>query len=138
MNRVIRELPPGTPTSQGAYSFGRRILLMFSLVLVAAMSGCMTFQLEGDGEKTTESVTETATLHGSLYKFTWSDWQVEACGDGRALYRVEYHTNALYLLASVVSLGLYVPQTVTWHCDDAAQAGDDDGDEEEYIPGGAN
>ncbi len=113
-----------------------RIVTLLCLYLIPILSGCMTFVVEGEGEKTPNSVTGTATVHKSLYRFDWSDWLVERCVDGRALYRVEYHTNAAYLLVSVASLGLYVPQTVTWSCDDSARV--DDGDEEEYVPGGEN
>jgi len=111
-----------------------RIASVLWLSLAPMLSGCMTFAVEGDGEKTANSVTGTATVHSSLYGFDWSNWLVERCVDSRALYRVEYHTNAVYLVTSLVSLGLYAPQTVTWWCDDSRHV--DDNGEEEYVPEG--
>ena len=29
---------------------------------------------------------------------------------------IRFHTNPVYLLASILTLGLYVPQNVTWWC----------------------
>ena len=108
---------------------------IFSLFLLFATSGCMTFIVEGDVPKTPDSETKPETVHGSLYDFRWQQWTVEKCEDRKGIARVEYHTNALYLLTSVVTLGLYVPQTVTWWCE--AEKPEDDEDEEIYVPGGA-
>ncbi len=98
------------------------------------MTGCATFIVEGDVPKTPDSETATETVHGSLYSFRWRSWTEEKCEDRDGIARVEYHTNAVYLLASVASLGLYVPQTVTWWCD--GSKAEDDEDEEIYVPGG--
>lgn len=76
----------------------------------------MSFELEGDGQLTPESVCQSETVHGSLYGFEWKDRVVTKCSDNLGLYRVEFHTNAAYLLVSTLSLGLYVPQTVEWTC----------------------
>ena len=89
------------------------------LALTLLLSSCMTFSLEGDGDKTPDSKTQQQTVHGSLYKIQWSSiagdpWNVEKCDNNVALKRVEFHTNVIYLLASVATIGLYVPQTVTW------------------------
>lgn len=35
---------------------------------------------------------------------------------GQEIIRVDDHDNALYVLASVVRLGLWVPQRVEWWC----------------------
>jgi hypothetical protein len=107
---------------------------MKNIVLAWALlaSGCTTMTIEGDGQKTAQSKTGVYTLHSALYGFNWSKPEIEKCDNGRGLYRVSYHTSAVYLLASVVSLGLYVPQTVEWWCDGSAA---DDEDEELYVPG---
>ncbi|MFZ5563246.1 MAG: hypothetical protein ACOZBW_04285 [Thermodesulfobacteriota bacterium] len=101
--------------------------------MIVSVSGCATMTIEGDGEKTPASLCGTHTQHGSFYGFVWHEPPAEKCENGRGLYRVRCHTNAVYALVSLVSLGLYVPQTVEWWCDGAPDP-DDDG--EEYHPGG--
>ena len=101
--------------------------------MVFGLGGCATMTIEGDGQKTPQSKTGTHTKHGSFYSFTWSEPAVRKCDNNRGLYRARYHTNIVYVLASVVSLGLYVPQTVEWWCDGAPDPAED-GDI--YRPGG--
>lgn len=107
----------------------------FRMVLICCMlvsiHGCSTMTIEGDGQKTPESETGTHTKHGSFYNVVWSEPPAEKCENGRGLYRVRYHTNALYVLVSVFSLGLYVPQTAEWWCDGTPNQEDD---EEIYHP----
>ncbi|MBU0480788.1 MAG: Bor family protein [Proteobacteria bacterium] len=88
--------------------------------------------IEGAGQKTPQSKTGTHTKHGTYFNHIWSEPPVEKCDNGRGLYRVRYHTNAVYALVSIVSLGLYVPQTAEWWCDGTPAQADD---EEEYRPG---
>lgn len=100
---------------------------------ILSLYGCTTMTIEGDGQKTPQSKTGTDTVHGSFYNFVWSEPPpVDKCDNGRGLYRARYHTNMAYVLASVFSLGLYVPQTVEWWCDGAPAK---DEDEEIYRPG---
>lgn len=101
--------------------------LVFVLVSVTA---CATFEVEGPGSIKPNSVTGSQTVHGSLYGFRWQSYSIEKCEEGN-LFRVEHHTNALMLLASVATLGLYVPQTVEWWCDTPVS----NEVEEEWIPG---
>ena len=98
--------------------------------MIAGISGCATMTIEGDGQKTPESTTGTHTRHGSFYEIVWAEPPVDKCENNRGLYRVRYHTNAAYALVSVVTLGLYVPQTVEWWCDGTPEQQD----EEEYHP----
>ena len=84
----------------------------------------MTFEVEGDGQLTPQSVSGSETVHGSLYGFTWGSRDIQKCSDGLGLYRVEFHTNAFFLLVSTCSLGLYVPQVVEWWCQASEQADD--------------
>ena len=56
--------------------------------LLAVLSGCMSFEIEGAGSKTTKSGHGTATIHGSFWGFMWVTPQVEQC-EGKALFRVE-------------------------------------------------
>ncbi len=108
-----------------------KIISMFVLLFSAmGLTACSTFEIEGRGSVKPDAITGSETVHGSLYGFQWSPFAIEKCGDDN-LFRVEYHTNAALLAASVLSLGLYVPQTVEWWCD----AGDaDDEDEEAWDP----
>ena len=85
------------------------------LLAVVCTSACATFEVEGSGWITPEAKTGSETVHGSLYGIQWRPFDVEKCG-GDSLFRVEFHTNAGLLLASIVALGLYVPQTVEWWC----------------------
>lgn len=102
----------------------------FAFVLFVMLTpACSTFEIEGRGSITPEAITGSETVHGSLYGIQWSEFDIEKCGDN-TLFRVEYHTNAGLLLASLVTLGLYVPQTVEWWCNSP----DDDDDEEVWNP----
>ena len=101
---------------------------------IACTGACSTFEVEGSGAIAPESITGSETVHGSLYGFRWRPFDIEKCGDD-SLFRVEYHTNAGLLLASFVTLGLYVPQTVEWWCNAPA---DDDEDEEVWDPSAAS
>ena len=103
---------------------------MLIYCMIVSISGCATMTIEGDGQKTPMSKTGTHTKHGSFYTFVWSEPPVDKCENNRGLYRVRYHTNAGYVLVSVISLGLYVPQTVEWWCDGTPEQED----EEEYRP----
>ncbi len=100
-----------------------------AFMLAGALVGCATFELEGAGSITPEAITSSETVHSSLYGFRWREHTTEKCGSD-SLFRVEYHTNAAFLLASVATLGLYVPQTVEGWCyqpnadDDGEQAWD--------------
>jgi hypothetical protein len=99
--------------------------------MIMSLSACATMTIEGDGRKTPESETGTHTVHGSFYGFIWSSPPAAKCENGRSLYRVRSHTNAAYVLVSVISLGLYVPQTVEWWCDSTPTP---ENDQEIYRP----
>ncbi len=105
----------------------QRIVLMFA---IACLPACSTFEVEGAGSITPDAITGSETVHGSLYGIAWRPFTTEKCGSD-SLFRVEYHTNAVFLLAAVATVGLYVPQTVEWWC--YSPAGDDD-DEEAWDP----
>jgi len=84
----------------------------------------MTFEIEGSGSITEKSQSGSETVAGSIYGFQWRDRNVGKCDGGIRLYRVEFHTNAFFLLASVASVGFYVPQTVEWWCEGPEDAED--------------
>ena len=95
----------------------RSVLLAGALTYPLLLPSCMTFKVIGDGSKTADSCHGSETVHSSLYDFDWVDRDAKKCGEGHAIQRVQFTTNGLLLLASVLSLGLYVPQTVEWWCD---------------------
>ena len=99
------------------------------LILIGA-TACATIEVEGPGSIKPDSVTGSQTVHGSLYGFRWQPYTTEKCEEG-SLFRVEHQTNVIMLLASLATLGLYVPQTVEWWCDTPYS----DEAEEEWIPG---
>ena len=103
---------------------------LLSILFPVILSACSTMTLDGDVPKTPTSETGTHTKHGSFYNFVWAEPPVEKCERGKGFTRTRHHTNILYSLASIVSLGFYVPQTVEWWCDGSSS----DEDEEEYIP----
>ncbi len=108
------------------------IRLLHAIALALSFcAGCATFELEGNGALTPDATTGSQTVHGSLYGYRWQPFAIEKCGADN-LFRVEFHTNAAFLLVSVASLGLYVPQTVEWWCYDAAEEAKDD--EEVWVP----
>ena len=87
----------------------KAVVLALGLSLASA---CSSFIIEGDGQKAPAMHQET--IHGSLYGFTWNQHDISKSGDYRGLYRVRVSTNGWYLLASAVTLGLYLPQDVQW------------------------
>ena len=103
------------------------------IVAMCCIAACATFEVEGSGSITPNATTGSETVHGSLYGFRWRPFVTEKCGSD-SLFRVEYHTNAGLLLVSIVTLGLYVPQTVEWWC--YAPSGEAE-DEEEWVPSAA-
>lgn len=95
----------------------RLVALATVALLVPA---CTTFEVEGDGSLTERSVRGSETVHGSFWGIDWAERPVQKC-ESTGLYRVQYHTNVAYLLASVGTLGLWVPQSVEWWCSTPAQ-----------------
>ena len=107
------------------------IRVIFFCFMIVGLSACATVTVEGDLPKTADSTTGTDTVHGSFYNFVWSEPTVTKCETGEGLARVRTHTNVAYSFVSILSLGLYVPQTITWWCDGTPE---DDADEEVYVP----
>lgn len=100
--------------------------LLPSLLLALPLSACMTFEVGADADITQNSRSGSEIVHGSIYGFRWRPYHVQKC-DESALALVEFNYNWIELLASVATVGLYVPQTVEWWCEDGNM--DDDEDE---------
>lgn len=111
-----------------------RILLAI-IAGLGLLSGC-TFTMVGNAPKTEDSRAQSTTVNAS---FARSEQFVNLCEDQEAdLAEVRFHTNPVYLLASIVTLGLYVPQNVTWWCGiEEPECAEDDPREEcqVYVPG---
>lgn len=103
------------------------LALLCSTILVTA--GCMSFDVENHPKGMDKTASSPKggieTIHGSLYGFYWKNRTqediIKAKGDIQ-LYRVRYSTNIFYCLASVLSLGLYVPETIEWKLVTAPEA----------------
>lgn len=111
-------------------------ILCLAVTLSLALSAC-TFTVVGSAPKTEKSKAHSETVNTT---FVGNERFINACLDeGGELSEVRFHTNAAYILVSVLSLGLYVPQNVTWWChidEEECAEGDDSGNCEEYVPGG--
>lgn len=97
----------------------KRLVRAFVIASVAvSVSSCMSFVVEGAGDrdKTVGAQKAEETIHGSFWGSLWVKPTVAKCDKNHELYRIKYHQNALYVLASVATLGLYVPQAVEWWC----------------------
>ena len=110
-------------------------LLALLVAIVFSVTGC-TFTMVGNAPKSEQSVAQTKTVNSTFVK---SEQFINACAEeGQQLAEIRYHTNPVYLLASLVTLGLYVPQNVTWWCsaeETECAEGDESGDCEPYVPG---
>ncbi|MDH5534418.1 MAG: Bor family protein [Betaproteobacteria bacterium] len=93
------------------------------------VSSCMSFVIEGAGDrdKTTAAQKVEETIHGSFWGFLWVKPVVAKCEKNHELYRIKYHQNALYVLASAATLGAYVPQAIEWWCVPREDAKADEG-----------
>jgi len=93
--------------------------LSVSLICITLL-GCMTLRVSGpgasgSGDELSDSTVET--FHGSYWPFSWSDSNLVKSAEGCAgLHTVDFHTNAGYALVSLLTIGLYVPQTVELEC----------------------
>lgn len=104
------------------------LCVLLLATLLGGTPGCTTFLIEGSGErdKTPEVQKVEETVHGSFWGFSWSKRSVVKCDKENELYRVKVHQNALFVLASVATLGLYVPQAVESWCVAREESGEDE------------
>lgn len=98
-----------------------------SLLLLTACTS--TFTLEGNAPKDETAKPQEMTVNAS---FAREEQYINLCKDqGADVASVRFHTNPGYLLVSILSLGLYVPQHVTWWCGtEEAECAPDDPREE--------
>jgi hypothetical protein len=88
-------------------------------VLLFVMTGCASFAIQGGGNVTAK---DGLRGHETVYSSCWkeSSWNKRCMlKDSRANFvKVRYKTNFFYSLASVVTLGVFVPQDVEWWLED--------------------
>lgn len=100
---------------------------------LCALSSC-TFTMVGNAPKTEHSIAQNKTVNSTFVK---SEQFINTCEEDQNLAEIRFHTNPGYLLVSVLSLGLYVPQNVTWWCGaESTPCSDQDQSEdcEPYVP----
>lgn len=107
---------------------------LLTTILAALLAGC-TFTLVGNAPKTEDSIAHSKTVNAS---FLLTKQPLNTCSDPKeGLAAIRFHTNPAYLAVSLLSLGLYVPQNVTWWCSSEPKQckdGDDSGDCKPYQP----
>jgi len=106
----------------------KMFLLSFVVGLFVLMSGCMDILLKGGGDGNTQ-LSGKSVYWRSYYSDKWfgnspqEDLQEiydklpkteRAEAQTRPLYLVNYHSNYLYSLLSVFSLGIVVPVHIKW------------------------
>lgn len=110
-----------------SYRMVWRSVVGVSLLLLTA---CSSFELKstaGFEGLVVEDDWTVRTFHGSYWPFSWSgsgsgpESDVIKCKkDGKdncvGIHSVKYHTNLGYALGAVLTLGLWVPETVEWRC----------------------
>jgi len=107
--------------------------LMTLITAIAFLTSC-TFTMVGNALKTDSVIANSKTVNAT---FSRSEQFINACSaSNENLAEIRFHTNPVYLLAGLLSLGLYVPQNVTWWCGSESPEcadGDDSGDCETYV-----
>lgn len=107
--------------------------LLFLMVAAGWLSGC-TFTMVANAPKTEAATVQNKTINAT---FARSEPVENLCADeNKNLAEIRFQTNPAYLLVSLLSLGLYVPQNVTWWCDSEqvkCEEGDTSGDCEPYV-----
>lgn len=100
-----------------------RVVWIFSLAvgllnLMAIVAGCNSFMVCGYQEDPMEW--DTAIYHGCIYDgkfwngYLWEAGWVTCKVPSNTLYSVAIEQNYLHSMAGVLTLGLWMPQRVTW------------------------
>lgn len=101
--------------------------ILFLMAVAALLAGC-TFTIIGNAPKTEAAIAQNKTINATFAK---SEQFINACADtDQDLAEIRFHTNPAYLIVSLLSFGLYVPQNVTWWCG-AEEAECEEGDTSE-------
>lgn len=94
--------------------------LPFVLLLILC-SGCLSYVIEGGGEK--EAASGKETIVKNFYGINYGERKSVKCPGDLGLYKVQVSQNGLNVIASVFSLGFYVPQDVEWWCQKKIKSG---------------
>jgi hypothetical protein len=94
---------------------GRRGFVVVAVIIAALLPGCANYQARvADGKPLAEY------QGGMMSAYAWGSWvspeimSAEECK--RGMYDVVVESNYLYSLASVVTLGLWMPVDVSYRC----------------------
>ncbi len=86
----------------------------------------------GNAPKTEDSIAQSRTVNTT---YASSEQFINMCAEQEEnLAEIRFHTNPVYLLASLVTLGLYVPQNVTWWCGQKEEECADGDESEDCVP----
>lgn len=89
---------------------------MLAVIAAVLLQGCSTYQVRVADGKPLEEEYKTETMHA----FVWANWMtplsVSAEECKRGMYDVIVKPNYLYDLASVFTLGLWMPREVGYQC----------------------
>lgn len=111
-----------------------RYFLLATALSALSLTGC-TFTVVGNAPKTEDAVAQNKTINATFAK---PEQFLNACAESdQDLAEIRFHTNLLYLSASIITLGLYVPQNVTWWCgseEPECEEGDTSEECEVYVP----
>ena len=105
----------------------RYVAALVLLVCGLSTSGCYTYhvyQIGGTEGRELGNQPGTEWRHKTLHAFAWGavrqDLPVDNCrlanGQRLGIDEVKVDTNVAYLLASTVTLGIWVPLKVSWRC----------------------
>ena len=106
------------------------LLAIVILAVSVFATGCMQVALtgsqsnNGSGNLTKEELEKypkkgSTTIYGCFYSKTpWTEWNREKAIKGIGLYDVRIHTNMLFMLTGVFTLGILVPEGVEWELQD--------------------
>lgn len=113
----------------GIAQFQRRLAALLLIVAGSLLpsSGCYryhVYQVGGTSGREQGNQPGTEWAHKTLHAFAWGairqDIPVDNCqlatGQRLGIEEVRVDTNMAYLVASVATLGLWVPLSVSWRC----------------------
>ena len=95
-------------------SLGRKLILSAALVAVLSIPGCARFTVSVKKPNPATDY-EQATMHAFFWGAIEDKEIAERC-ESNALDEVRARTNLAYALATVVTLGIWIPMEMEWKC----------------------
>lgn len=91
----------------------KRVVLIVIVGTIAVGNGCYHYRISARGEAATEY--QKKTMHALFWGLVQENQFADNC-QGAGIHEVRVSTNFGYVLASVVTLGIWVPVDVEWKC----------------------